>query len=361
MRINYLFRRIYIAFLILLLCGCQNSAAQTVNATFKDYVDNSYDYFSYVSQAPQIYWSGFTRTANRGNTWQVLTLSKTGEKREPLTIGSPVFVNAELGFLYGPDDAGIWKTTDGGNIWTKILPGSCYEVYTDQKNRVIAHMIDKGVDYFYSSSDSGKTWKTVRNLKFPGEESFPTGITFLENGIVLCSFSTLALPSRTSSTVGIAESKDVGLNWEVKYQKTGQFDEIWRKLIFYDTRHGWALPRTKTSGWWDYFYYTADGGKTWKKIRTPKDAHFDEIIPLTEKNALMLSWSGFITAKRYVYFNSGNKVTHKALDCGELEKIFNEYKESIEKSPTGIMLRENYYSKKLIGYSDPKMSENPCR
>lgn len=332
-----------------------------MRASFEEYAPHPiYDYFSYSSQGSQIYWSGLSRTLDRGKTWEHLSLAGSAKAK----AFSIVFINAEIGFLYGDNDAGIWKTVDAANTWDKIFSGSCYRMWSDNKHQLIAHMAPTSVkdsDFLYSSSDAGKTWKVSPKLKFPGAESALKEVLYLDDGTALASFVSLGPPYHKKSTLGVATSKDNGITWKVIYKKTGLFDEVWRTLVFYDKNSGWALPRSRTSAWLDYFYHTSDGGKTWQKRATPENANFDEVVPLSKDEALMLSWSAITEGERYVYLDANGKMTERPLDCKELETIFHEYVESINKSPTGVMLREAYYNKKLVGYFDSDATTGQCQ
>jgi photosystem II stability/assembly factor-like uncharacterized protein len=363
------FKKLYAIALVVLMVSLmtsicsQYSFAQTIQTTFEAYRPNEIrDGFSYFSQGTRINWRGLTRTSDKGKTWKQLIIygDKKTKTLRNINIDSVIFISEEIGFLYGWNNAGIWKTIDSGKTWKKIFSGTCYNIWTDNKQRVIAQMGNEGGHFLYLSSDMGETWKATHRLKFPGDESDLGYVVFLDDGAVCASFASLGPPFHKTSTVGIAKSKDNGLTWNIVYKKTGVFDEIWRKLVYYDNKHGWALPRTKTSGWWDIFYYTADGGISWQKKRTPRDANFSEIIPLTEKKALMLSWRAFINAERYVYLNTGNNISNKALNCKEMENIFKQYSEKINRTPLGEMLREAYYAKRLVGYSDGYSIE-PCQ
>ena len=45
------------------------------------------------------------------------------------SINSIVFVSASIGFICGPNGA-IFKTTDGGSTWTRLITGITYDLYS---------------------------------------------------------------------------------------------------------------------------------------------------------------------------------------------------------------------------------------
>ena len=153
------------------------------------------------------YGDGAYKSTDAGKTWQKMGLDKTFQIGKILihpTNPEIVYVGA-LGRLYGPsEDRGMYKTTDGGKTWAKVL-------YVDDKTgvidarldpqdpeTVIAALWERKRDEFdgffgeapvpdaygpivthgtggglFKSTDGGKTWKKLTDDKL--NNGLPTG------------------------------------------------------------------------------------------------------------------------------------------------------------------------------------------
>lgn len=125
--------------------------------------------------------TGMYRSTNGGSTWQNMGLENT-ERIADVIIdpnNSNVLYVAALGHLWGPnEERGVFKTTDGGATWEKILyvdqNTGCADLTMDPNdpNLLYATMWDfrRSPDFFTSggpgsglhkSTDGGKTWTKV--------------------------------------------------------------------------------------------------------------------------------------------------------------------------------------------------------
>ena len=127
--------------------------------------------------------TGIYKTTDGGKTWTHLGLEGTG------TIARIVIhpVNTDIVYVaasgnewtYNPD-RGVYKTTDGGKTWQKILykdektgaidlvmdPVDHDTVYASTWNRIRRRWSDpvpEDGDYLHKTTDGGKTWKTLTN------------------------------------------------------------------------------------------------------------------------------------------------------------------------------------------------------
>jgi photosystem II stability/assembly factor-like uncharacterized protein len=171
---------------------------------------------------------GIYRTANAGETWQKLGLEKT-ERIGKIAIhpkNSNVVFVAALGNLWSPGaDRGLYKTSDFGKTWEKILyvdeNTGCSDVAIDPMNPDIMYA---GMWEFrrtpwsfssggksgglYRSADGGKTWtKLTKDL--------PQGIL----GRVTLSISPakpdIVFAIIESEKTGLYRSNDKGLTWKM--------------------------------------------------------------------------------------------------------------------------------------------------
>ncbi|MFZ6011534.1 MAG: WD40/YVTN/BNR-like repeat-containing protein [Bacteroidota bacterium] len=128
--------------------------------------------------------TGVYKTVNGGRTWEFMGL-KDSEHISDILVhpkdGNIVYVGVQ-GHLWGPNqERGVFKTTDGGKTWTKILyvdeNTGCAEMEMDPKNPEVIYAAmwshRRYPDFFDSgftggsalmkSTDGGKTWNKIHN------------------------------------------------------------------------------------------------------------------------------------------------------------------------------------------------------
>jgi photosystem II stability/assembly factor-like uncharacterized protein len=128
--------------------------------------------------------NGVYKTTNGGTTWQFMGL-KDSEHISDIIVhpkdGNTVYVGVQ-GKLWGPHaERGVFKTTDGGKTFTKILyideNTGCAELEMDSKNPEIIYAAmwsHRRFPYFFDSgftggsallksTDGGKTWNKIHN------------------------------------------------------------------------------------------------------------------------------------------------------------------------------------------------------
>ena len=205
---------------------------------------------------------GIYKSLDGGKTWKCLGLEAT--KTIHRIIVNPknsqeIYV-AAMGSVWGPNDArGVYKTTDGGKTWNKILytnaSSGCADLVIDPSNpnKLFACMYDYQRQPWtfrsggpgsglYVTYDAGQTWK-----KLGAESGLPEG----ELGRI-----GIAIPRNQPSRV-------------------------------------YALVEAKKSG----FYRSNDGGATWKRITDDENAgnrpfYYHEIYAHPEnENRVYSIWS----------------------------------------------------------------------
>src|SRR5216683_3924874 len=124
---------------------------------------------------------GVYKTSDGGKTWnQVLKISNdTGvsdiamDQESPDTLYSAAYTRRRtpFGFNGGGTESGIYKTTDGGANWKKLVKGLPYEnggetgrigldIYRKDPNIVYA-LVQHEKGGIYRSEDKGETWKRM--------------------------------------------------------------------------------------------------------------------------------------------------------------------------------------------------------
>ncbi len=188
---------------------------------------------------------GLYRSTDGGTSWKKIGFEESDRissiQINP-TNSDEVYVGV-LGALWGDhEERGVYKTTDGGITWEKIL-------YVDEKTGcadLILHPTDPNILYasfweyrrtawsfnsgglnsaLYKSTDAGKSWNKIHN-------GFPTG-KLGRIGIALAPSSPdvlySVLETENKNDSGLYKSTDGGKSWELK---NGDFGLVVRPFYF---------------------------------------------------------------------------------------------------------------------------------
>ncbi|MEI7489940.1 MAG: glycosyl hydrolase [Bacteroidota bacterium] len=174
---------------------------------------------------------GIYRTNNAGETWKRMGLEKT-ERIAKIVVhpkNPDVVFAAALGNLWSPGtDRGLYRTTDGGKTWEKVLyvdeNTGCSDVAIDRNNPDIMYA---GMWEFrrtpwsfssggkgsglYRSADGGKTWSKIT-------DGMPAGIL----GRIAVSVSPvkpeIVFALIEAEKTGLYRSSDKGISWKMVTQ-----------------------------------------------------------------------------------------------------------------------------------------------
>src|SRR5262245_18274600 len=191
---------------------------------------------------------------------------------------------AAVGHPYGPNaDRGLFRSKDGGGTWQKVLSvddkTGAADVAMDATNPQILYV---GMWQFlrtpwgitttgpgsgiYKSSDGGDNW-TKLTTGLPSGNLGKIGVTVSP-----------ANPRRVWATVeadsngGVYRSDDGGVTWQLM---NGDFNMTARQYYY---GHIFADPRDANTVYTfcaKYFYKSVDGGKTYTEIETPHSDYHD--------------------------------------------------------------------------------------
>jgi photosystem II stability/assembly factor-like uncharacterized protein len=232
---------------------------------------------------------GLFKTNDGGSTWQKMGFDKSeriaGIQVNPKN-GNEVYV-AVLGALWSDsEERGLYKTTDGGKTWNKILyvdkTTGCSDLFIDPKDpnivytafwefRRAAWNFNSGGanSALYKSTDAGKTWNKIH-------KGFPTG--------KLGRIAIAAAPSNTNILYAVIESEqdkdkglyrsdDGGANWK---QTNNDFGLVVRPFYFsritVDPKNPDVVAKAGLLG-----SLSRDGGKTFKNLG-PMHADIHDIV-----------------------------------------------------------------------------------
>ncbi len=255
------------------------------------------------------YGNGIYRSDDGGKTWQHLGLE--GTRRIGRIVIDPdnpdrVWV-AALGHAFGPNkERGVFRTTDGGRTWQKVL-------YRDDNTGAIDLAIDpsnantlyatlwaarrppwnvyppsNGFGAVYKSTDGGDTWHMLRGL--------PGGPGVGRIGIAVARSE----PQRVYAQVdakkgGVYRSDDGGKSWQLMADQ----DRIWHRGWYFgsvtvDPLNADVVYVMNTS-----VYRSEDGGKTWKGFKGAPggdDYHQLWINPNDDNRMVLASDQGTIVS-----------------------------------------------------------------
>ncbi len=196
---------------------------------------------------------GIYRSTDGGENWTNLGL-KDSEHIAKILVdphdGNVVYVCVPGKLWSGSDDRGVYKTTDAGKTWTKILKGAnlstgCSMMSMDPKDSktLFAGMWDfrrqgwtfrSGSDgptgtsasAFYKSNDGGKTWNELDENTAKGLPPKPWGRIAVT---VAPSNSSVVYALIESTRSALFYSNDGGKTWQERDRSNGM---VWRPFYF---------------------------------------------------------------------------------------------------------------------------------
>jgi photosystem II stability/assembly factor-like uncharacterized protein len=246
---------------------------------------------------------GIWRTDDGGRSWRNLGLKDT---RHIIRIiihpkNPDVVWVAAIGHLFGPnEERGIFKTTDGGKTWKKVLyvnnQTGCSDLIMEPGNPSVLYAgtwriqrtpysLESGGDGggLWKSMDGGETWKNISASK-----GLPKGLW----GIVGVTIA----PSNTDKIYAIVENKEGGLfvstdageTWTLQSSDNNIRQRAWYySKIFVDPKNENSVYALNVN-----FLKSVDGGKTFKNINTPHGDHHDLWIDPEDARRMIVADDG---------------------------------------------------------------------
>ncbi len=190
--------------------------------------------------------AGVYKSVDAGRSWSYLGLSDTRQIGRVLVDpkNPDVVLVAALGHGFGPNsERGVYRTTDGGKTWTRVL-------YKDENTGAI--------DLAYDPDNSRTVYASLWNARRPPYNSYPpiTGpggglYKSTDGGATWKDIAGHGLPTGTLGRIGL----DV---------VAGQHGKRVYALIDSGTTPGPLLPPGRASG----LYRSDDGGENWNLVST---------------------------------------------------------------------------------------------
>jgi photosystem II stability/assembly factor-like uncharacterized protein len=229
------------------------------------------------------YGDGVYKTIDGGKSWKNMGL-KDSRQIGMIAIDprntNVVYVAAE-GSVWGPGgERGLYKTTDGGKTWNKVLdisentgvnnvildprnPDVLYAT-SEQRRRHVFTKIGGGPESaIYKSTDAGATWEKLTS-GLPGGDVGGIGIAISPVNPDYI----YAIIEAAGETGGFFRSTNRGASWNKMSDHTAQGQ--YYNEIFCDPKDVDKVYSVET-----FSHFTEDGGKTWKRVGL-KYRHVDD-------------------------------------------------------------------------------------
>jgi photosystem II stability/assembly factor-like uncharacterized protein len=228
------------------------------------------------------YGNGMYKSLDAGKTWAHIGLEDTRHISKVLVNPRDpniVYV-AAIGHAFGPNEQrGVFRTTDGGKTWDKVLykddkTGAVDLTFAGGNSNVLYAALYQEVrkpwdivsggpgSGLYRSGDGGVTWKEMK------AHGLPEGVLLGRIGLATSAEAperVYALIEAEKEKGGVYVSNDAGDSWQLV---TG--DHRFLQRAFYYT-HIFADPRNADTIYIlnVNFHRSTDGGKTWATLRPP--------------------------------------------------------------------------------------------
>lgn len=248
---------------------------------------------------------GMWRSNDGGRTWTNIGLQNTRHITNIIIHpDNPDIVWVSVaGHLFGPDEnRGVYKTTDGGKTWKKVLysgnpqagaidlvmePGNPQTLYATTWHVIrTPYSLESGGEgsALWKSTDGGETWTNLMSKK-----GLPKNETIGIIGVTVSATN----PDKVYAIIeckskGLYMSNDGGETWT---KQTDNADVCQRSWYFYKI---FCDPKNENRVYVLNvgMYRSNDGGKTFEEINTPHGDHHDLWIDPEEPNRMIVADDG---------------------------------------------------------------------
>lgn len=236
---------------------------------------------------------GVWRSVDAGRTWAHVGLpeSRTIPRMAIDPRDPDIVLVAALGDVFAPsEDRGVYRTTDGGKTWKRVLfagsQAGANEVIMDPTNPRIVYAttwrVQRGPHFLSSGGEGSGLWKSTDGgeswVSLSGNEGLPKATAEKPTGIHTIAVSA-SQPDNLYAMVehedgGLFRSRDAGKTWTLV-----NGDRALRQRAWYFSGVA-ADPKDPESLWIQNvrLHRSKDGGKSFTQVATPHGDHHDHWI-----------------------------------------------------------------------------------
>ena len=234
---------------------------------------------------------GVYRSTDGGKTWKHLGLADTHNTTAIVVDprNSNVAYVSSMGHVFAPNpERGVYKTTDGGATWTKVLfvdentgsavvvmdqkhPDTLYATMWEATRKPWALISGGPGSGVYKTTDGGAHWSKISSN--PGFAQGPLG----KMGITVSAANPRQLLAIVQAHAGgVFRSNDAGATWKrVNSEMKLRQRAFYYMGIYADPANARVAYAPQVDG----VFKTSDAGRTWKAITPPGDHHIVWVNP----------------------------------------------------------------------------------
>lgn len=205
-------------------------------------------------------WVGLVFTTDGGATWTARIPPRNGEYVDRLPYSqSTLFISVDRGWLGGT--RAVWKTTNMGRDWVKVLDGQMYGIGLHDKRGWMAVGDSQHLNN-YVTRDAGDTWNQCGSGWKPEIAAPEAWASFVDrdNGWVLvASFDQRGRRQKE----GIAQTFNGGCAWTVRWIDPSESGGRLATVRFVDRSLGWLIADHGR------LLKSSDGGAHWHNLMLP--------------------------------------------------------------------------------------------
>ena len=246
---------------------------------------------------------GIWKTVDAGKTWKHMGLpnSRHIPRIRIHPKNSDIVYAGVLGDLYkSSEERGVYKSTDGGETWRKVLFASkdagVVDLVIDPNNarvlyattwdvRRTPYSLSSGGDgsALWKSTDGGETWKNISENK-----GLPKGIWGIGGVAVSPVNSDFVWLLVENKDGGVYKSEDAGKTWKLINSERKLRQRAWYYTrIYADTKDENIIYILNVN-----YHKSTDGGKTYKTYNAPHGDHHDLWIAPENNQRMIIADDG---------------------------------------------------------------------